>query len=52
MHTKIWLGNPKKDCMHGKPATQNEQLKYTDVLYYKYLYVLLVELDKTSLNHN
>jgi len=38
--------------MHGKPSSQNEQFKYTDVLYYKYLCVLSVELHKTSLNHN
>jgi len=36
--------------MHGKPATQNEQFKYTDLLYYKYLYVLSVKLHKISLN--
>jgi len=37
--------------MHGKPAIQNEQFKYTDVLYYKYLYILSTELNKTSRNH-
>jgi len=38
--------------MQWKPATQNEQFKYTDVLYYRYLYVLSVKLHKTSLKHN
>jgi len=37
--------------MHGKPATQNKPFKYTNVLYYKYLYVQSIELHKTSLNH-
>jgi len=37
--------------MHGKPATQNEQFKYNDVLYYKYLHVLSKKLHKTSPNH-
>jgi len=36
--------------MHGKPATVNEQFKHTDVLNYKYLCVLSIELHRTSLN--
>jgi len=38
--------------MHGKPATQNEKFRYTDVMYCKRLYVLSVALHKTTLNHN
>jgi len=38
--------------MHGKLATQKEQMKYTDILYYKYLYVPSIQLHKTTLNHN
>jgi hypothetical protein len=37
--------------MHWKPAKQNEQFKYIDILYYKYLYILSVKLHKTSLIH-
>jgi len=38
--------------MHGKLATQEEKFKYTDVLYYKYLYILPIKLHQTSLNHH
>ena len=32
--------------MIRKPAKENEQFKYTDVLYYNYFYILSIELQK------
>jgi len=38
--------------MHGKTTTVKEQFKYTDDLYYNYLYALSVKLHRAYLHYN